>query len=141
MGSVIRALSIAAAVAALVVPAASFAAAPHAKISNCGKLQEHPPQLTLACADANYELSQLGWNTWGGAFARAVGEVRANDCSPNCAAGHFHTYRAQVIADKLTRCGSTKIYLRLTIDFTGKRPKGYGMADVHTWTCKQAKTH
>ena len=126
--------------AALVLPAASTAAVSHAKLSDCGKLVERPAQLTLACADANYGLSQVGWNTWGGAFARGIAEVRANDCKPNCAAGHFHTYRAQVIADKLTRCGSAKIYLRLSIDFTGKRPSGTKPADIHTWTCKQART-
>ena len=140
MAAVIRALVTAAVAAALVVPAASLAATPHAKLSNCGRLEEHPAQLVLACADANYELAQLAWSSWGGASARAVGKVRANDCTPYCAAGHFHTYPAKVTADNLTRCGSTRIYLRLTIDFTGKRPKGYGKADVHTWTCTQATT-
>lgn len=140
MARVIRALVLAAAAAALLFPAASLAAAPHAELSNCGKLEQRPAQLVLACADANYALAQLVWSTWGEASARAGGEVRANDCTPYCAAGHFHTYPAHAIADKLTRCGSTRIYLRLTIDFTGKRPKGYGKADVHTWTCKQATT-
>jgi hypothetical protein len=137
---VTRVLAFLAVSAALVLPAASTAAVSHAKLSDCGKLVERPGSLVLACADANYELSQIGWNTWAGAFARGIAEVRANNCKPNCAAGRFHSYRAQVIADKLTRCGSAKIYLRLTILFTRTRPAGYKPADVHTWTCKQART-
>ena len=123
----------------LAVPAAA-AAGPRTTLSNCGHLVARPSEVVIACADANYVLAGLQWSSWGGSAARAVGHVRANDCTPYCAAGHFHSYPARVVADRPTRCGPTRIYLRLTIDFTGRRPTGYGASDVHTWTCQEART-
>ena len=122
MAAVIRALVTAAVGAALVVPAASLAATPHAKLSNCGRLEEHPAQLVLACADANYELAQLAWSSWGAASASAVGKVRANDCTPYCAAGHFHTYKAVLVASGRQVCHGVPSYAEVRISFPGKTP-------------------
>lgn len=104
-------------------------------IANCGALTSAPASLVLACADANYELASLTWKGWGTAHATATGVARANDCSPNCAAGHFHSYRMTATADRLTRCGAARTYDRLTIVYAGARPKGIGRRDVHTLGC------
>ena len=77
----------------------------------------------------------MKWIGWGRPVAKAQGNATANDCTPNCAAGHFHSYPVQVIADKLTACGRAKIYARLIIVYTGKRPTGIARQDVHTLTC------
>jgi len=60
-------------------------------INNCGPLVSKPVQLVLACGDGNYYLSGLRWSGWGSATAAATGKAVANDCTPYCAAGHFHS--------------------------------------------------
>lgn len=101
-------------------------------ISNCGPLVSQPRSLVLACADANYELASLRWRSWGARTATAAGTARANDCTPYCAAGHFHTYRMTATADRLVRCGTARTYARLTMVYPGARPKGVPKRDVHT---------
>jgi len=104
-------------------------------ISNCGPLQSQPASLVLACGDGNYSLEGLKWRGWGTAAATATGSARANDCTPNCAAGHFHSYRMTATADRLTTCGKARYYARLTITYPGARPAGTAKRDVHTLTC------
>ncbi|HEX5448940.1 MAG TPA: hypothetical protein VFW85_02640 [Gaiellaceae bacterium] len=109
--------------------------ATNAWINNCGPLVSAPSSLVLACADANYSLEKLKWKGWGTVAAKATGSASANDCTPNCAAGHFHSYPVQIIADGLQACGRAKIYTRLTILYPGKRPAGISGRDVHSLTC------
>jgi hypothetical protein len=104
-------------------------------IWNCGPLVAQPKSLTLACADANYELASLAWHGWGKASATATGVARANDCTPNCAAGHFHSYRVRVTATTLRACGRARYYARLVIAYAGARPQGIAKRDVHTLGC------
>ena len=104
-------------------------------INDCGPLVPAPAQLMLACADGNYGLTHLTWRHWGRSLASASGTVRANDCKPYCAAGHFHSYAVSVTVDKLTRCGHAHYYARLTIAYANARPAGIAKRDVHTLTC------
>jgi hypothetical protein len=104
-------------------------------IDDCGPLLSSPRQLTLACADANYGLAGLRWRHWGAPVASASGTVRANDCKPYCAAGHFHSYPVAVTVDRLRRCNSARYYARLTIVYANKRPAGIAKRDVHTLGC------
>jgi hypothetical protein len=107
----------------------------NAWISNCGPLVSAPRTLVLACADGNYSLSKLAWRGWGAATAKASGTATANDCTPNCAAGHFHSYRVMVTAGKRVACGRAKVYTRLTLVYPGKRPAGIAARDVQTLAC------
>ena len=107
----------------------------NAWINNCGPLVSAPAELVIACADANYSLEKLKWKGWGTVAAKATGSAKANDCTPNCAAGHFHSYPVQVIADGLRACGRAKIYTRLTIVYPGKRPAGISARNVQTLSC------
>ena len=43
-----------------------------------------------ACADYNALLEALRWTSWATTSATAVGTLVYNDCTPNCAEGHFH---------------------------------------------------
>ncbi|MGH2972157.1 MAG: hypothetical protein ACRDLE_08555 [Gaiellaceae bacterium] len=104
-------------------------------IDNCGPTVSKPSSLVLACADANYSLERIAWRGWGGSTATAKATARANDCKPYCAAGHFHTYPVTVTADKLTGCGLTPTYARLTIVYAGARPAGIAKRDVHVLGC------
>ena len=50
-----------------------------------------PTALVASCADANSGLSSLVWSHWGDSTAYATGVGRWNDCTPNCAAGHWRS--------------------------------------------------
>jgi hypothetical protein len=104
-------------------------------INTCGPLVSKPASLVLACADANYSLERIAWRGWGSATATATATARANDCKPYCAAGHFHSYRVTLTADKLARCGLAPSYGRLTIVYAGARPQGVAKRDVHVLGC------
>lgn len=107
----------------------------NAWIWNCGPLVAQPKSIVLACADGNYELTSLHWRAWGRTTATASGEARANDCKPYCAAGHFHSYPVTVTVTKLVKCGSARTYDKLTITYSGARPKGIAKRDVQTLSC------
>ena len=125
-------------VAALAAAAAAGASPGKAYVSNCGKLEQHPAAIVLACADANYALAALKWSGWTLGSASATGQVRANDCTPNCAAGTFHSYKVSVVADRLDICRGKRVYLRLTLTYPGKRPAGHEKREPWTFTCAQA---
>ena len=130
-----------AAIAIAVLGAATAGASPTPRyVSNCGKLAQHPHSIVLTCADANYSLVDLDWKSWGGPVSAAVGKVSANTCTPNCAAGTFHTYPVKVAALKATRCGTKLVYLKLMLAYTGARPAGHPKHENWSFTCAQA-TH
>lgn len=104
-------------------------------INDCGPLVSKPKSIVLACADAGYGLAALRWRGWGSARATATGSALANDCTPNCAAGRFHTFAVTVVADRLTRCGAARYYARLELVYPGARPKGIPRRDVHRLGC------
>ena len=57
---------------------------------NCKTPSVEPAEIVLACADYNAVLEALHWTSWTAASATAVGILVYNDCTPNCAEGHFH---------------------------------------------------
>jgi hypothetical protein len=57
---------------------------------NCKTPSVQPAEIVLACADYNTLLEALHWTSWTAASATAVGTLVYNDCTPNCAEGHFH---------------------------------------------------
>jgi hypothetical protein len=129
--------ALAAALVALVCAATATGSSP-AYVSNCGTLVQHPKSVTIACGDGNYSLAKLAWMHWGDASATATGVADVNDCKPYCAAGHFHTFAVRVAATKLTKCGSRRIYLGLTIDYPSTKPTGHPKHEEWPVTCAQA---
>jgi hypothetical protein len=57
---------------------------------NCKTPSVEPTEIVLACADYNAILESLHWTSWTATSATAVGTFVYNDCTPNCAEGHFH---------------------------------------------------
>jgi hypothetical protein len=57
---------------------------------NCKTPTVEPAEIVLACADYNAILESLHWTSWTASSATAVGTFVYNDCTPNCAEGHFH---------------------------------------------------
>jgi hypothetical protein len=104
-------------------------------INNCGPIVSAPKELVLACGDGNYLLANLKWRGWGSGTATATGVAQANTCNPNCASGHFRSYRMTARATKLGTCGKARYYATLTVFYPGARPAGTAKHDVHTLGC------
>ncbi len=56
-----------------------------------------PIEVVLACADAGLGVRAIHWLGWGSPVAAGLGTAYANDCTPTCAAGHFHSYRGVLL--------------------------------------------
>jgi hypothetical protein len=118
----VRTLLLTVIVAAVAATGAGAAGHPTA-LPNClGKATVRPTSIILACADANFGIKHLSWIGWGGTRAAATGTAYANDCTPDCAAGHFHSYGAVIVVDGAQSCGGKVEYRRLTIAFAGPTP-------------------
>ena len=82
----------------LITPQARASGPPITVLADCnGKPEGRPTRVVFACADYNLYVAKIQWSRWGEQFATGQGELTANDCTPSCAAGHFHTYPAIVI--------------------------------------------
>jgi hypothetical protein len=57
---------------------------------NCTTPSIEPTEIVLACADYGVLVEGLRWTSWTAASAMAVGTLVYNDCTPNCAEGHYH---------------------------------------------------
>jgi hypothetical protein len=105
-------------------------------LPDCGAQSIAPGEFTLACGDGNYRLTRMTWPTWGGATANGHGLASANDCTPDCASGHFHTFPVSAVASKIAVCASgRKQYTRLVLTYGTKRPAGIKTTDVWTFPC------
>jgi hypothetical protein len=92
-----------------------------------------PKSFVLACADGNSLLGKLTWTSWTPGLASAKGTLVQNDCTPYCAAGHFHRYPALVVLWGSKAIGHGQhAYTRLTQILTGPRPRYYD-AVHHKW--------
>jgi hypothetical protein len=81
-------------------------------LSCSNKYGAQPSTYVLSCADVNSKFTDLKWTSWGSTTAYATGEARWNDCTPNCAAGHWKSESVTVWAwnlknDHYTRLGSS----------------------------------
>jgi len=114
-------------IAALAAIGTTAVAAPAPRpgaVPDClGKLKVKPREIVFACADGNFGVRGLHWIGWGEPTAAATGSAYANDCTPNCAGGHFHTYRAVIVVTGSERCaGGRYAYRKATIAFVGASP-------------------
>jgi len=85
-----------------------------------------PASIMIACADANYWIAHLTWKGWGTATATAAGDVHYNDCTPYCAAGHFHVITGTATLSSLEagtcKGAAARFYTRLRV-VPGRRGK------------------
>ena len=85
-----------------------------------------PHSILVACADGNYYLGRLTWSSWTTQSAAATGVAHVNDCTPNCAAGHFHAYPGVSVQlhrpESCTR--GTLLFTRIEWRYTGQKPHG-----------------
>jgi len=94
-----------------------------------------PRTFILTCADGNVALSKLSWTSWTPGLASATGTLEENDCTPYCAAGHFHAYRAVVVlwgSATVKNHPGEHSYTKMTLILTGVRPRYYDFL-THKW--------
>jgi hypothetical protein len=87
-----------------------------------GKPRVKPASVVLACADGNFSVAKLAWTGWGQAFTAGRGTGMVNDCKPNCAAGHFHSYPVILLATGRQNCHSNPAYASITYAFITQAP-------------------
>jgi hypothetical protein len=85
-----------------------------------------PHSIVFACADGNFYVNSLRWSSWTTESASAVGIGHQNDCTPFCAAGHFHAYPS--VSIRLVRpetcTNGRRLFTRITYRFLRGRPPG-----------------
>jgi len=94
-----------------------------------------PKSFILTCADGNAYFDRLAWTSWTPGLASARGTLVLNDCTPYCAAGHFHSYPAIVVlwgSKAVKGHPGEHCYPNLTEILTGPRPRYYDYA-THKW--------
>ncbi len=107
---------------AIAIPALASADARRV-VGNCTKSQVRPASIIIFCADANASLIHLHWSNFGGPTATGAGRYAANDCKPNCAAGHVHSYAVVVVLSKARLCKDNyDDYRSAALTFTARRP-------------------
>lgn len=116
-----------AAVAAVAVPA-STASAQNTNlrvfVSNCEKQVYKPKTITLTCADAGIVVKSIKYSNYGSKSAAATGTAYVNTCEPNCAAGKTKKYPVKLAFSRVTQCGDSYQFRRITMTYTGQKPSG-----------------
>lgn len=105
----------------------------------CGGHSYKPSRVILACADANLYITGLKYSSYGQASAKATGTIHLNDCAPDCAGGHFHTYRGSIRFFDVVKCSDGRSYFsRARYKFSA--PHGTQTTDVSPprLRCKEA---
>jgi hypothetical protein len=94
-----------------------------------------PAKITITCADANFYVTRLRWTSWSAKTAAAAGVAHVNSCTPNCAAGKFHTYAATVALSRPAMCHGRLVFGKLTWRFTKAKPTDQPRVGTITYGC------
>lgn len=88
------------------------------RIMTCaGKTVYEPKSYVITCADANSLLVKIHWTSWTPTSASALATYSANDCTPYCAAGKFHSYPARVLFSGTDHTKYGPLYSRLEVSY------------------------
>jgi hypothetical protein len=101
-------------------------------VADCNQWQVEPSGYIFTCADDGVGLQDLHWTTWSPALASASGTYYENQCTPDCAAGHFLKYPALVVlwgSGVVKRHPADRRYTEFRLIFTGKRPPAVHFKD------------
>jgi hypothetical protein len=102
--------------------------------------QIRPAEVVFACGDGNFYATGLSWRHWGESDAEAVGVAHQNDCTPYCAAGHFHTYPLSVRLSRPVSCvKGRREFSRWSWRFTKTKPAHVPRAGSETLPCSFLK--
>ena len=116
--------------AALVIAALTGASAAEARTyyPNCATHLRYRPQvITVFCADGGMQVKRLHWSKWSAGEARGRSRYTyVNDCTPNCAQGHFHRFRVRLVLHRVRTCSQNdkQVFTRMTVIFLGQKWSG-----------------
>ena len=98
-GTVAVAATVAVGTAALVAATGAIPASAATQqvkaISSCTAAKYQPTKYILACGDANAGMKNASYDWWTTKTAHGTATFYYNDCTPSCAAGHFHFVKAE----------------------------------------------
>jgi hypothetical protein len=98
--------------------------------------QIRPRAIIITCADGNFWADRLEWSSWNAHGAAGSGTGHENDCTPYCAAGHFHTYRVRVTLSRPSSCKPLPdLFTRVGWRFIGKKPSGSPRTGYELFPC------
>ena len=95
-----------------------------------------PHRVTFACADGNFYATGLRWTRWDARAATAAGVGHENDCTPNCAAGHFHAYPLEVTLSRPLVCAGFDEFSRVAWRFVRSKPNGVPRTGRESFSCR-----
>ena len=97
--------------------------------SGCRGHAYKPSGVTLACGDGNLYATGIAYREYGHKVTTATATIHLNACTPNCAAGQFHSYPGTLSFRDIVRCEDGRLYYsRASYKFTG--PDGSGTAVI-----------
>lgn len=94
-----------------------------------------PKSIVVTCADANFMIKKITYSSYGTKSAKGSGTASVNGCDPNCAAGTFQSYPVTFALSRVGQCGDVPQFRRLTVTFTGAKPKGQAKTLVQPFRC------
>lgn len=104
-----------------------------------GRPGVEPTDVVLSCADGGFLIKDIRWTGWGESFAAGMGTGSLNDCTPNCANGHYHSYPMLLAVTGKQRCpDGGRAYAKVTYAFVGRSPYPQEASDEATqdFPCK-----
>lgn len=98
-----------------------------------------PPKIVFACGDGNFFATRLRWSRWDAREALATGLGHQNDCTPDCARGHFHVYPISVRLSAPIVCAHLNEFAKLSSRFLGRKPAHVPRQSTDSFSCHWRK--
>lgn len=105
---------------------------------DCQQNVYQPKSFVVTCADANFVVKKVDYSRYGARSARGTGTASINTCDPSCVEGTFKNYPVSFTLSKVRQCGDVPQFRRLTIRFTGRKPKGQKRVMRQPFICANA---
>lgn len=93
----------------------------------------------FACGDGNFFVTDLRWTRWDVSRASATGIGHQNDCTPDCARGHFHAYAVAVRLSGPVVCVGVNEFTRLSWRFLNRKPARVLRQGTESFSCQWRK--
>jgi hypothetical protein len=104
--------------------------------SACTNPVYKPKQIVVTCADANTVVRGITWKSYGAKTAEGSGTANVNACDPNCAAGKFQQFPADVNLSNPKDCAKDRTqFTHLEMTYTGAKPASAGSTIAEDFPC------
>jgi hypothetical protein len=70
---------------------------------------QHPAAIGVTC-DPHDHIVGARWRNWGQAKAQATASLVVDNCNPSCGTGRVRRYAITLLASKIRRCGTRRVY-------------------------------